>query len=237
MLPPATIGAAIWCGLTLRMGNGYDPVNSAIDEPILTNGSWPTRLAMRSPATEGRDEHEGEQGDRPQSPGRAGSAPCRCLPAQHGAVLGGRPQRRPMTRTARSWTDEGGALRLEIQARHRAAALSLRRADHDRVLRAPLAGARQSRPGAAARHRQHDVHRLPPERSERDHAAASPFAQCHPLRPHRQHEFHRRRGREHHLRPRRHGADAARHLAQSRQPGRRSRDQSQRARPAARARP
>ncbi len=77
------------------------------------------------------------------------------------------------------------------------------------------------------------VHRLPAQRSQRDHAAAPAFAERDPPRPHRLAQFHRRRGREHHLRPRRHGADAARHLAQSRQPGQRPGDQPLRPRPAA----
>ena len=83
--------------------------------------------------------------------------------------------------------------------------------------RAPLADPGQSGPGAEARHRLDHVHGLPAERSERDHAAAQAFAERHPLRPHRQGQFHRRRRREHHVRPGRHGADAERHLAQSRQ--------------------
>ena len=73
-------------------------------------------------------------------------------------------------------------------------------------------------PGLApqARHRQHDVHGLPAERRQRDHAAAPAFAERDPLRPDRQGQFHRRRRRGHHLRPGRHGADADRHLAQPR---------------------
>ena len=63
-----------------------------------------------------------------------------------------------------------------------------------------------NRPVAAARDREHHVHRLPAQRRQRGDAAAPPLAQRHSLRADRQGQFHRRRRRGHHLRAGRHGA-------------------------------
>ncbi len=68
---------------------------------------------------------------------------------------------------------------------------------------------------------------------ERDHAAAQALAERDPLRPDRQGQLHRRRGRGRGLRSRRHGADAERRLAQPRHRRRRAGGEPVGARPAA----
>ena len=122
---------------------------------------------------------------------------------------------------------------LELQGRHRADSVPRGRAGHHGRFRAPLADPGQSRAVAAARHREHDVHRLSAQRRQRGDAAAPALAQRDPLRLDRQGQFHRRRRRGHHLRAGRHGAHPGRHLAQPRQCRQRAGGQSLGARPAA----
>ena len=178
---------------------------------------------------DGRKREGGQWGDR----GRARSIAPRRIRQQHGALLGGGPQRRARRGPPGHAGPQGRSLHLEVQGPDRAAAAALGRADQDRDLGAALPGAGESGPRAPARHGIDPVRRLSRERSGRDHAAAPPFPERHPPGAHRRHELHRRRGREHRVRSRRPGADSARYLAQPRQSERGARHQSERSRSAA----